>query len=81
MKLPVVIGTPLLMLGLGIGLEIAIFLSNKNNGMSQRLSSYFLELQLRIGFKVPRSNIFDVFGDVSAQFLAVSGLPVCFSGF
>ncbi|KIM44270.1 hypothetical protein M413DRAFT_443289 [Hebeloma cylindrosporum] len=53
MKLPVVIGTPLLMLGLGIGLEVAIFVSNKNNG-----------------FKVPESNVFDVFGDVSGQFLA-----------
>ncbi|KAF8151744.1 hypothetical protein B0H34DRAFT_138353 [Crassisporium funariophilum] len=53
MRLPVVIGTPLIMLGLGVGLEIAIMISNKNNG-----------------FKVPESNIFDVFGDVSGQFLA-----------
>jgi hypothetical protein len=39
MKLPVVIGTPLLMLGLGIGLEVAIFMSNKNNGIFQPFSS------------------------------------------
>lgn len=35
-----------------------------------------LALQLRTGFKVPQSNVFDVFGDVSAQFLAVSGFPI-----
>lgn len=39
MKLPLVIGTPLIMLGLGIGLEVALFLSNKNNGMFQRVTS------------------------------------------
>jgi hypothetical protein len=33
-------------------------------------------LQLRTGFKVPESNVFDVFGDVSGQFLAVSGFHV-----
>jgi hypothetical protein len=39
MKLPMVIGTPLILLGLGIGLEIAIIMSNKNNGMFQRVTS------------------------------------------
>jgi len=32
MRLPIVIGTPLLMLLLGVGLEVATFLSNKSNG-------------------------------------------------
>jgi len=32
MKLPVVIGTPLLMLGLGIGLEVALFISCNDDG-------------------------------------------------
>jgi len=76
MKLPVVIGTPLLMLGLGIGLEIAVIVSNKNGGMFQPFSTYFLALQLRTGFRVPQSNVFSVFGDVSAQFLAVSEFSV-----
>ncbi|KAF8966175.1 hypothetical protein BDZ97DRAFT_1809872 [Flammula alnicola] len=53
MRLSVVIGIPLLMLILGIGLEVAIFISNHNNG-----------------FKVPVNNVFNIFGNVSAQFLA-----------
>jgi len=57
MRLPIIIGTPLLMLFLGLGLEIATFMSNKSNG-----------------FRVPKSDVFDLFGDVSAQFLA-SFLP------
>lgn len=32
LRLPVVIGTPLFLLLIGIGLEIAIFISNHNNG-------------------------------------------------
>ncbi|KAF8906977.1 hypothetical protein CPB84DRAFT_1704378 [Gymnopilus junonius] len=53
MTLPSVVSTPLLMLLLGVGLEVAIAISNGNNG-----------------FSVPQSNVFDVFGNVSAQFLA-----------
>ncbi|KDR72946.1 hypothetical protein GALMADRAFT_252304 [Galerina marginata CBS 339.88] len=53
LTLPVVVATPLIMLILGLALEIAIFISNLNNG-----------------FKVPQSNVFNVFGNVSAQFLA-----------
>jgi hypothetical protein len=39
LKLPVVIGTPLLMLGLGIGLEVAVIFSNKYDGIFQPCSS------------------------------------------
>jgi len=81
MKLPVVIGTPLLMLGLGIGLEIAIFLSNKYDGMFQGSSLPFLGLQLWIGFKVPRDDIFRVFHISSQQFIVVSDFPFRFSRF
>jgi len=43
MRLPIVIGTPLLMLLLGVGLEVATFLSNKSNG-TQHLSHPILVL-------------------------------------
>jgi hypothetical protein len=39
MKLPVVIGTPLLMLGLGIGLEVVIVFSKRYDGIFQPCSS------------------------------------------
>jgi len=81
MKLPVVIGTPLLMLGLGIGLEIAIFLSKKYDGMFQGSSLPFLGLELWIGFKVPQNNFFHVFHIFSQQFIVVSEFPFCFSRF
>ncbi|KAJ3505074.1 hypothetical protein NLJ89_g7605 [Agrocybe chaxingu] len=53
LTLPMLLGIPLTLLALGLGLEIATWISNKNNG-----------------FRVPTSNVFDIFGDVSAQFLA-----------
>ncbi|KAF8812963.1 hypothetical protein BYT27DRAFT_7251401 [Phlegmacium glaucopus] len=53
LKLGVVIGVPLLILALGVGLEIVIVISS-----------------LTDGFKVPQSNIFNVFGNVTPQFLA-----------
>ncbi|CAA7266310.1 unnamed protein product [Cyclocybe aegerita] len=53
LTLPMLLGIPLVLLALGLGLEIATWISNKNNG-----------------FRVPTSNVFDIFGDVSAQFLA-----------
>jgi len=81
MKLPVVIGTPLLMLGLGIGLEIAIFFSKKYDGMFQGSSFPFLGLQLWLGFKVPGSNFLHVFHIFSQQLLVVSDFPFCFSRF
>ncbi|KAF9560606.1 hypothetical protein CPC08DRAFT_689904 [Agrocybe pediades] len=55
MRLPFVIGTPLLLFLLGAALEIATFLSGRNGNS---------------GFRVPQNNVFNVFGDVSGQFLA-----------
>ncbi|KAF5319193.1 hypothetical protein D9619_008744 [Psilocybe cf. subviscida] len=53
LRLPIVIGTPLNLLLLGLALEVGIFISNVNNG-----------------FRVPQNNAFNVFGNVSGQFLA-----------
>ncbi|KAF9478762.1 hypothetical protein BDN70DRAFT_879571 [Pholiota conissans] len=53
LRLPLVIGIPMVFLLMGIALEIAIFFSNHNNG-----------------FRVPQNNVFNIFGNVSGQFLA-----------
>jgi hypothetical protein len=78
LKLGVVIGVPLLILALGVGLEIVIAISSLTDG-SYLLSHLDLRLDqlLYSGFKVPQSNIFNVFGNVTPQFLAVSRSDTC----
>ena len=78
MNYVIIIAVPAFMIVLGLGLEIALFISNVTGGpYLLRPWLEMRELILNLGFKLPQNNIFVAFKDVIPACLAVSCLYQC----
>lgn len=64
----VVLGTPFLILALGLGLEAGTIISYERNGKSVFIKGLVTSADRTPGFKVPQTNVFPI---VSPQFLLV----------
>jgi hypothetical protein len=59
------------MVVLAIAIEVALFFSNKNNGVLTKYVVNHLPYLVTVGFKVHETNVLSFGGHVSSQFLLV----------